>query len=100
MFAISAVCHTQKASVKSLSFRAPAAAGGRFRGRIGRQLFQTTQLCQSVLEPNLVTNKLGFRLLGVLSGHVGLRGQFESVGDAADTVKVLPPQSWACDVCV
>lgn len=65
-----------------------AAAGGRFRGRIARQLFRTTELVQSVLEPNTVTNKLGFRLLGLLSGHVGLRGSFEAVGAAADTVKV------------
>lgn len=63
-------------------------AGGRFRGRLGRQLFRTTQLCQSTIQPNIVTNKVGFRLLGLLAGYVGLRGSFEIVGDAADTVKV------------
>lgn len=46
------------------------------------------QLCQSVLDPTTVTNKVGFRLLGLLAGYVGLRGRFEQVGDEADTVKV------------
>jgi hypothetical protein len=35
-----------------------AAAGGRFRGRIGRTLFQTAGLFQSVLEPDIATNKV------------------------------------------
>jgi hypothetical protein len=35
-----------------------AAAGGRFRGRIGRTLFQTAGLFQSVLEPDVATNKV------------------------------------------
>lgn len=34
------------------------AAGGRFRNAAGRQIFQTRQLCQSVLRPDVVTNKV------------------------------------------
>ena len=41
-----------------------------------------------------MTNKVGFRLLGLIAGYVGLRGRFEAVGDAADTVKV-----WHCTRC-
>jgi hypothetical protein len=37
---------------------APAAAGGRFRGRIGRLLFRTTGVFQSVLQPDIATNKV------------------------------------------
>lgn len=36
----------------------PAAAGGRFRGSIGRAIFQTRGVYQSVLQPDLVTNKV------------------------------------------
>lgn len=35
-----------------------AAAGGRFRNALGRRIFQTRQLCQSVLQPDTVTNKV------------------------------------------
>lgn len=34
------------------------AAGGRFRGTVGRNLFKTTGLFQSVLQPDLATNKV------------------------------------------
>lgn len=63
-------------------------AGGRFRGRIGRLIFRLTELCQSAISPNIITNKLGFTLLGMIRGSVGLRGTFDAVGDAADTVQV------------
>ena len=35
-----------------------AAAGGRFRGKIGRKLFKATKLCQSIIQPDIVTNKV------------------------------------------
>lgn len=35
-----------------------AAAGGGFRGSVGRRIFKTTNLCQSVMQPDLVTNKV------------------------------------------
>jgi hypothetical protein len=67
-----------------------AAAGGRFRGRLGRAFFKTERLCQSVLEPDLVTNKVEWKLFGVLPGHVGLRGTFKGVGEGEDTVEANP----------
>ncbi|WIA10095.1 hypothetical protein OEZ85_010302 [Tetradesmus obliquus] len=78
-------------------------AGGRFRGRLGRLLFQTTGVFQSVLQPDIATNKVTFKLFGVLPGAVGLRGTVVPVqagqphgrGTAGegDTVRVLfePP---------
>jgi hypothetical protein len=70
-------------------------AGGRFRGRIGRALFRTTGVFQSVLplppqeedttkapqqQQNpaaiaLAINKVSFRLFGLIPGYVGLRGR-------------------------
>ncbi|GLC43911.1 hypothetical protein PLESTB_000922200 [Pleodorina starrii] len=68
-------------------------AGGRFRGRIGRALFRTAGLFQSVLQPDIATNKVEFRLFGFLPGHVGLRGRVLPQGERGDTVQVLfePP---------
>ncbi|KAL4445848.1 hypothetical protein ABPG77_009047 [Micractinium sp. CCAP 211/92] len=74
-------------------------AGGRFRGGLGKLLFRTTLLAQSVLQPDVVTNKVAFRLLGLIPGSVGLRGSFvscpdrEGGEDRKDTVKVFfePP---------
>lgn len=51
-------------------------AGGRFRSQIGRALFQTTGLFQSVLTPALVVNKVAFRILGLISGSISIRGGF------------------------
>jgi len=64
-------------------------AGGRFRSRMGRLLFQTTGVFQSVLQPDVATNKVAFKMFGVLPGYVGLRGRLAPVGDAGDTVKVF-----------
>eukprot|EP00877_Chromochloris_zofingiensis_P012707 jgi/Chrzof1/7690/Cz02g33030.t1 len=68
-------------------------AGGRFRGRIGRALFRTTGVYQSVLQPDIATNKIEFRLFGLLPGSVALRGTVQPVGENEDTVKVFfqPP---------
>jgi hypothetical protein len=63
-------------------------AGGRFRGRIGRLLFKTTGVFQSVLQPDIATNKVAFKMFGVLPGYVGLRGRIAPVGETGDTVKV------------
>jgi hypothetical protein len=48
-----------------------AAAGGRFRGRIGRTLFQTAGLFQSVLEPDIATNKVRRQGAGCWRGLQG-----------------------------
>lgn len=76
-----------------------APAGGRFRSGLGKLLFRTVLLAQSVLKPDIVTNKVEFRLLGFIPGSVGLRGRFVSIPereggeDRKDTVKVFfePP---------
>lgn len=44
---------------------------------------------QAVLRPDVATNKVAFKLLGLLPGYVGLRGQLEPVGGGGDTVKVF-----------
>lgn len=67
----------------------PTAAGGRFRTGLGKLLWRTTGLYQAVLQPDLVVNKLEFRLFGVLPGYVGLRGRLQPLttlgsGAAAD----------------
>lgn len=74
-------------------------AGGRFRTGLGRFLFRTTRLCQSVVRPDVVTNKVELQLFGFLPCAVGLRGTLTSIPEAeggvdnADTVKVFfePP---------
>lgn len=63
-------------------------AGGGFRSKPGRLLFQTKELCQSIFKPNLATNKVAFALLGCIPGSIGLRGTFAPQGDEQDTVKV------------
>jgi hypothetical protein len=65
-----------------------AAAGGRFRGKVGRSLFRTAGLYQSVIAPDIVTNKIEFRLLGLIPGSVGLRGKVLPIGERGDTCKV------------
>lgn len=80
-------------------------AGGRFRTGLGRFLFQTTGLFQSVLQPDIVVNKVDLKIFGFIPCYVGLRGRLVSVaglteddeaaskGDMKDTVKVFfdPP---------
>ena len=80
-------------------------AGGRFRTGFGRFLFRTTGLFQSVLEPNVVVNKVALKIFGFIPCSVGLRGtlvsvpelkegeQDEKAEDMADTAKVFfnPP---------
>ncbi|CAG9462155.1 unnamed protein product [Pedinophyceae sp. YPF-701] len=72
-----------------------APAGGRFRGPLGRLLFRTRGLYQSVFEPSdpsdppTAVNKVEFSLLGFLPGWAGLRGKVEPEGAGnMDTVKV------------
>ena len=55
------------------------ASGGRFRSRMGRSLFQTTGLYQSVLKPGIVTNKVRVFVLSLMSvGDVTLLHNFDS----------------------
>lgn len=70
-------------------------AGGRFRSKLGRLLFQTTGVFQSVLQldPPVATNKVAFKLFGLIPGYVGLRGAVEPLADdparRRDTAKVF-----------
>jgi hypothetical protein len=80
--------------------QAGAPAGGRFRSGIGKILFRTTRLCQSVLLPDVVTNKIEALLFGFLPIAVGLRGYLVSIPEQEggpnnqDCVKVFfdPPE--------
>lgn len=73
-------------------------AGGRFRTGLGALLFKTRGLYQSVLEPDVVVNKVVLDILRILPAYVGLRGKLVQVPEedgtmAGDTVKVFfdPP---------
>ncbi|CAE8728230.1 unnamed protein product [Polarella glacialis] len=53
------------------------AAGGQFRGRIGRMLFRLTNLFQHVLresDKTIAVNMIQFKLFGILPGAVVLKG--------------------------
>eukprot|EP00898_Chlorokybus_atmophyticus_P005163 jgi/Chlat1/5648/Chrsp369S05389 len=65
---------------------APTAAGGSFRTGLGRAIFQTKDMQQSVWEPDGVGNRVQFNLFGVLPGEVSLDGKLEVVDE--DTVRV------------
>ena len=55
-------------------------AGGRFRGRIGRALFRTTAVMQTISpEGNAVVNEVRFKLFGLLPGRVSLTGAFSKL---------------------
>lgn len=66
-------------------------AGGRFRTGLGKFLFKTNALCQSIIRPNIVTNKIKISLFGFIPLSVGLRGTI--VPEDSKTVKVCfePP---------
>mmetsp|Transcript_1278 Transcript_1278/g.2236 ORF Transcript_1278/g.2236 Transcript_1278/m.2236 type:complete len:340 (+) Transcript_1278:152-1171(+) len=49
-------------------------AGGRFRGKLGKALFQTNILEQNLYSPDFVVNKVGFKLFGFIPGQVTLNG--------------------------
>lgn len=68
--------------------RSTPAAGGRFRTGLGKFLWRTTGLYQAVLRPDIVVNKLEFRLLGLLPGYVGLRGRLSPEQADPRTVRV------------
>ena len=45
-------------------------AGGRFRTGLGRLLFQTKGLFQSVLQPDIVVNKVDLKIFGFIPCYV------------------------------
>lgn len=54
-------------------------AGGLFRSRLGRVVFVTRGLFQHLFRPGIVVNLVCFRVLGVVSGCVTLRGMLEPI---------------------
>jgi hypothetical protein len=68
-------------------------AGGRFRTGLGKFLFKTNALCQSIIRPDIVTNKINISLFGFIPLSVGLRGKLVPELSEASTVKVCfePP---------
>ncbi len=53
------------------------AAGGRYRGRVGRLLFRTDALFQHLLDGGVAVNVIQFRLLGLLPGSAILKGDWK-----------------------
>ena len=52
------------------------AAGGRYRGRVGRALFRTEALFQHVLDEGVAVNVIQFRLLNLIKGCAVLPGRW------------------------
>jgi hypothetical protein len=62
------------AYVGQASSKAANAAGGRFRGRVGRALFRTRGLFQHIVTPDTAVNIVSFRLFGLFDGAAVLTG--------------------------
>ena len=76
-FASDNLCRrTEVAYVGQTSSKNANAAGGKYRGRLGRLLFQTDALFQHVLEENVAVNVVRFRLFGLLQGCAVLPGKW------------------------
>lgn len=57
------------------------AAGGKYRGRVGRLLFRTETLFQHVLPGDTAVNVIHFRLFGCIPGTAVLRGRWARASD-------------------
>ena len=53
----------------------PTAAGGGYRSLLGRALLKTTELVQTIQEPDVVGNRVLFQLVGLVPGKVSLEGE-------------------------
>ena len=73
------------AYVGQRSSKSANAAGGQWRGRTGRLLFNTETLFQHVLRPDLAVNIITFRFLSLVPGACILRGTFKRMDAAAVT---------------
>lgn len=69
-----------KVAYTSSNKKGPA-AGGLYRGKIGRLLFRTDGLFQHLLKPGIVINIVCFRLFGLLNGSACLKGKIEALKD-------------------
>lgn len=66
------VCYVGQSSSKNAN-----AAGGKYRGAVGRAVFRTENLFQHVLACGIAVNVVQFRLLGLLPGQAILRGAWK-----------------------
>ena len=78
---------TQVVYVGQSSSKKANAAGGRYRGRIGRALFRTDYLLQHVL-PDAAVNVIAFRLFGLIPGAAVLKGTWSKDFSVPSTVLV------------
>jgi len=67
---------TEVAYVGQASSGRANAAGGKYRGRVGRLLFRTTALFQHVLPDAVAVNVIQFKLLGLVPGAAVLPGRW------------------------
>lgn len=67
------------------------AAGGKYRGRVGRALFRTEALFQHVLEDGVAVNMIQFSLLNLVKGCAVLPGEWSR--PSAEALQVLQKQA-------
>ncbi|EOD06669.1 hypothetical protein EMIHUDRAFT_229256 [Emiliania huxleyi CCMP1516] len=78
--------NTEVVYVGQSSSKGSNAAGGKYRGRIGRALFRTDALFQHVLD-DVAVNVVQFRLLGLVPGQAILRGAWRRDEETLFTVR-------------
>ena len=71
------------------------AAGGKYRGRIGRLLFRTDALFQHVLDREVAVNVIQFKLLGLVRGSAVLPGRWSRPSAAQlDSIREQANARW------
>lgn len=86
---------TEVAYVGQTSSARANAAGGKYRGRVGRLLFRTTALFQHVLPDAVAVNVIQFKLLGLLPGAAVLPGRW-AVASEEERATLQRNSSRAC----
>eukprot|EP00897_Mesotaenium_endlicherianum_P004382 jgi/Mesen1/3972/ME000210S03217 len=69
----------------------PTAAGGSYRSSIGRTLFKTKEMVQTISAPDRVGNRVKFDALALIPGKVALEGVFKPMDDKWVEVFFEPP---------
>ncbi|BBN01339.1 hypothetical protein MPTK1_2g06660 [Marchantia polymorpha subsp. ruderalis] len=69
----------------------PTSPGGPYRTFIGRILFRTRDMVQSVISPDVVSNVVRFALFGFIGGEVNLNGKLTPLDDKMIQVDFQPP---------
>ncbi|ERN12488.1 probable plastid-lipid-associated protein 8, chloroplastic [Amborella trichopoda] len=70
----------------------PTSPGGGYRSAIGRLIFKTEEMVQTVKAPDYVYNKVTFSIFGFLNGEVSLKGKLIALDDKWIQVIFEPPQ--------